>query len=122
MPTADAKRFQDVLKSALWRDNVLRLKAQAQVRLSTVGSMLMMSRIVAPLAAPPMCGHAWVVGLLFLRGPAAVYLYSLRPVHPHAHLQEYNGETRQRYALQDIRPTDYAAECRRLLACISTAA
>ena len=28
---ADVKRFQDVLKSALWRDNVLRLKAQAQV-------------------------------------------------------------------------------------------
>lgn len=32
VPPADAKRFQDVLKSALWRDNVLRLKAQAQVR------------------------------------------------------------------------------------------
>ncbi|KAI7845557.1 hypothetical protein COHA_000848 [Chlorella ohadii] len=62
---SDAKRFQDVLKSALWRDNVLRLKAQAQ---------------------------------------------------------EYNGETRQRYALQDIRSTDYAAECRRLLSLIGTAA
>lgn len=28
---ADPKRFQDVLKSALWKDSVLRLKAQAQV-------------------------------------------------------------------------------------------
>jgi hypothetical protein len=28
---ADPKRFQEVLKSALWKDSVLRLKAQAQV-------------------------------------------------------------------------------------------
>lgn len=41
---------------------------------------------------------------------------------PIAGLQEYNGETRQRYALQDIRSTDYAAECRRLLLLIGTAA
>lgn len=37
------------------------------------------------------------------------------------HLQEYNGETRQRYSLADIRTADYAAESRRLLALIGTA-
>jgi hypothetical protein len=30
-PFADSKRYQEILKATLWRDNVLRLKAQAQV-------------------------------------------------------------------------------------------
>ncbi len=29
---ADEKRFRSVLSAALWKDNVLRLKAQVQVR------------------------------------------------------------------------------------------
>jgi len=37
-------------------------------------------------------------------------------------LQEYQGEVRQRYAIADLKTTDYAAECRRMLALINAAA
>ena len=56
------QRYQAVLKGALWRDSVLRLKATAQ---------------------------------------------------------EYQGEARPRYALSEIKATDYAGESRRLLALIA---
>lgn len=48
---ADAKQFQEVLKSVLWKDNVLRLKAQAQVR-NTLRCVLWLCQQASP------CLHA----------------------------------------------------------------
>lgn len=36
--------------------------------------------------------------------------------------QEYNGEVRPRYSLAGVRPTDYAAESRRLLGLLAAPA
>lgn len=128
---ADPTRFNAVLRGALWKESVLRLKAQAQVGAQSLrlpcrwccccGSLL---ELGAPESMSPRALPVPLPPLLLVHWPACRLLPppSNKPALPAATTQEYNGEVRPRYAVADVRQTDYAGECRRLLALIAAPA